>query len=79
MKAIAEGTISWERDPDFGYEVAKAVPGVNDPEKLQPRRLYERTGRMDEYRRWVERFKRDRIAYLESYRGLRSEILDAVK
>ena len=79
VKAIAEGTISWERDPDFGYEVAKAVPGVNDPEKLQPRRLYERTGRMDEYRRWVERFKRDRIAYLEGYRGLRSEILDAVR
>jgi len=27
----------------------------------------------------VERFKHDRLAYLESYRGLRSELLDAVK
>jgi len=79
VKAIAEGTISWERDSDFGYEVASALPGITDPEKLQPQRLYERTGRMDEYRRWVERFKRDRLAYLESYRGLRSELLDAVK
>ncbi len=79
VQAIAEGTISWERDPDFGYEVASAVPGISDPEKLQPRRLYERTGRLDDYRAWVERFKRERIEFLESYRGLQAEILDAVK
>ena len=50
VEAIAEGTISWERDPDFGYEVASALPGIDDPELLQPRLLYERTGRADEYR-----------------------------
>ena len=44
VKAIAEGTITWERDPDFGYDVATAVPGIDDPELLQPRLLYERTG-----------------------------------
>jgi len=27
VQGIAEGTIRWDRDPDFGYEVASKVPG----------------------------------------------------
>ncbi len=77
--AIAEGTINWERDPDFGYEVATSVPGITDAEKLQPRRLYERTGRSDEYARWVERFKVDRAEFLARYEGLLPQIADAIK
>ena len=45
MQAIVEGTIEWTGDHDFGYEIATSVPGVDDIEILQPRRLYERTGR----------------------------------
>jgi phosphoenolpyruvate carboxykinase (ATP) len=78
VKAIAEETITWERDPDFGYEIATAIPGIDDLELLQPRRLYERTGRLDEYGRIVERLKRERAEFLASYPGLRSEILAAV-
>ena len=48
VKSIAEQSIKWDQDPDFGYEVAEEVPGVDDAELLQPRRLYERQGRMDE-------------------------------
>jgi phosphoenolpyruvate carboxykinase (ATP) len=40
VKGIAEGTIEWERDPDFGYLVASSVPGIDELEILQPRRLY---------------------------------------
>jgi phosphoenolpyruvate carboxykinase (ATP) len=79
VKAIAEGTIRWETDPDFGYEVATSLPGVEDPELLQPRRLYERTGRADEYTRWVARLKRERVEFLEGYPGLLPEIIDAVR
>ena len=78
VKAIAEETITWEPDPDFGYHVASAVPGIDDLELLQPRRLYERTGRADEYARIVERLKRERTEFLASYPGLRPEILAAV-
>jgi len=78
VKAVAEGTISWERDPDFGYEVAVAVPGIDDPELLRPRLLYERTGRADEYLVWVARLKRERAEFLASFPGLRAEILVAV-
>ncbi|MBV8444537.1 MAG: phosphoenolpyruvate carboxykinase (ATP), partial [Candidatus Dormibacteraeota bacterium] len=78
VKAIAEGTIQWEADPDFGYEVASAVPGIDDPEILQPKKLYQRTGRGDEYASIVERLKGERRAYLEKFPGLRDEIVAAV-
>jgi phosphoenolpyruvate carboxykinase (ATP) len=77
VKAIAEGTITWDEDPDFGYLVASDVPGVDDPELLAPRRLYERQGRMGEYGDLVERFKAERRAQLEQFPELTSEILAA--
>lgn len=81
VKAIAEGTITWTRDPDFGYEVAEHVPGIEaaDLDILQPRRLYERTGRSDEYRRWVQRFKEERVAELQKYPDLNPVIVDAIR
>ena len=53
VKGIAEGTIEWERDPDFGYRSLRRVPGIDaeDLDVLQPRRLYEAQGRLDEYER----------------------------
>jgi phosphoenolpyruvate carboxykinase (ATP) len=79
VKAIAEGTIAWERDPDFGYEVASSLPGLDDVELLQPRGLYGRTGRADQYAAWVERLKRERIEFLAKYPGLEPEIVAAIR
>ena len=79
VKAIAEGTGQWEADPDFGYGVATSLPGITDAEKLQPRLLYERTGRGDEYRAIVQRLKRERVEFLENYPGLAPEIIDAIR
>ena len=78
VKAIAEGTIQWEKDPDFGYLVASALPGIDDLEYLQPRRLYERQGRMDEYRQLVEKYNGDRREYLRKWKGLSEEIVGAI-
>jgi phosphoenolpyruvate carboxykinase (ATP) len=78
VKGIAEGTIQWERDPDFGYLVASAVPGIDEPEILQPRRLYEEQGRGDEYRGLVERFKAERAEFLRGFPSLSDEIVAAV-
>lgn len=79
VKAIVEGTITWSPDPDFGYKVATAAPDIDDIEILQPRRLYERTGRMEEYNAIVQKLKRERVAALEKYPTLRSEIVDAAR
>ena len=78
VRAIAEGTITWDEDPDFGYEVAVAVPGVEDTDLLQPALYYETHGRAVEYRATVERLMSDRRAYLASFPGLSSSIVSAV-
>ena len=78
VKGIAEGTITWADDPDFGYLVADAVPDIDDPELLQPRRLYERQGRADEYVQLVDRLKTERVARLQEFAELSDEIVKAV-
>jgi hypothetical protein len=58
--------------------VASVLPGISDIELLEPRLLYGRTGRADEYAEWVSRLKRERIQFLRQYAGLSPEILAAV-
>ena len=78
VKAIAEGTIKWEKDPDFGYLVATEVPGLDDRDYLQPRQMYERQGRLSEYKELVEKYNRDRREYLRKWKGLSEEIVNAI-
>jgi phosphoenolpyruvate carboxykinase (ATP) len=78
VKGIAEGTISWTEDDDFGYLVAGSVPDFDDVELLQPRRLYEREGRVDEYEGIVARLKTERVARLQEFPELSEEIIKAV-
>jgi phosphoenolpyruvate carboxykinase (ATP) len=70
VAGIVAGTITWETDPDFGYDVATAVPGVEDVELLQPRRLYDRQDRLSEYTAQVSRLKEERHQYLASFTAL---------
>jgi len=78
ITGIVSETIEWQVDPDFGYEVASSVPDLPDSELLQPRRLYERQGRLDEYESLVEKLHTDRRAYLRSFPGLDAGIVDAI-
>jgi phosphoenolpyruvate carboxykinase (ATP) len=80
VKGIAEGTIAWEEDPDFGYQVATSIPGIDaDGEDiLQPRKLYDRQDRSEEYNQIVERLKTERREYMAKWEGLNPEIAKAV-
>ncbi len=78
VKAIAEGTIKWEKDPDFGYLMAREVTGVDDHDYLQPRKMYERQGRLDEYRQLVQKYNTDRREYLRKWKGLSEEVVSAI-
>ncbi|MBS3942286.1 MAG: phosphoenolpyruvate carboxykinase [Actinobacteria bacterium] len=77
QEAIVDGTVEWEEDPDFGYLVATTLPGIDDDELLQPRKLYERQGRMDEYRRIVEKLHTERAEYLAKFSSLDQSIVKA--
>jgi phosphoenolpyruvate carboxykinase (ATP) len=78
VQAIVEGTIEWTTDPDFGYEIASSLPGIDDMEILQPRRLYEQQGRMEEYNAMVSRLKSERKDYLASFAGLEEAIVKSI-
>jgi len=80
VKGIAEGTITWTEDPDFGYEVATAVPDfpAEDLDLLQPVRLYEAQGRRADYDKWVERMKTERREFLEKYPDVDEKIIKAI-
>ena len=80
IQGIAEGAIRWERDPDFGYEVASRVPGIegDDDRLLRPRELYGQQGRLDEYRAIVERLRAERREYMRSFPELARDIVESV-
>jgi phosphoenolpyruvate carboxykinase (ATP) len=56
------------------------VPGIDGEGQdiLQPRKLYERQGRMDEYAQIVQRLKTERREYLAKWEGLNPEIAQAI-
>ena len=70
VQGIVEGTIEWTEDPDFGYEVATAIPGMDDIEMLPPRQLYARQDRTDEHAAMAARLKRECKEFLNSFPGL---------
>jgi phosphoenolpyruvate carboxykinase (ATP) len=80
VKGIAEGTIEWERDPDFGYLVASSVPGIDDEDLdiLQPQRLYDATRRKEECDAGIERLKDARAEFLTKFPSLSEEIVESV-
>lgn len=77
LQALSDGTIEWIADDDFGYEIAKEIPGV-PVEILNPKMLYEAQGRMNEYTDWVTRLRAERRTYLEGFAGIDPEIVKAV-
>lgn len=81
VKAIAEGSIDWQVDPDFGYSVATQIPGLgaDDADVLRPRDFYLRSGRKSEYEKVVATFKSDRATHLQKFKGLPEAIINAVK
>jgi len=75
VEGIVRGGIEWVRDPDFGYDVAASVPGVDDSDLLQPVNFYAREGRQDEYREMVERLRLERTEYLLGFAAMSDRVL----
>jgi phosphoenolpyruvate carboxykinase (ATP) len=78
VEGIVTNAIQWATDPDFGYEIAASVPGIDDLEILQPRKLYERQGRISEYDAMVARLKRERTEYLRSFSSLDESLVKSL-
>jgi phosphoenolpyruvate carboxykinase (ATP) len=74
MKQIAKEGISWEEDPDWGYEVPANVPGIN-LEKYTTSSYYSD----EEYRKLVEKLRIERKAWLAKFPGLDPAIPDTIE
>jgi len=71
---MLKGEIVWKIDPDFGYEIVDVDNPANKPllekvpaEILNPVIFYEKNGRMDEYKAWVDNLNQKRREFLESH------------
>ena len=80
VKGIAEGSIEFGRDDDFGYEVASKVPGLDGDDELllRPKELFDKKGRQGEYQKFVQGYKEGRAAHLKKYPSVSDEIVSAV-
>jgi phosphoenolpyruvate carboxykinase (ATP) len=74
MKQIAKEGIRWEKDPDWGYEVPKDVPGI-DLARYDPRRHYS----AEEYAALVDKLRAERREWLTKFPGLDPVIPRAVE
>jgi phosphoenolpyruvate carboxykinase (ATP) len=79
LAAIVAGSVDWDLDPDFGWLTAAAVPGVDDAELLQPRRLYQRQRRRGDYRRQVRLAHAAHAAYLASFPALDAAVTGSLR
>jgi phosphoenolpyruvate carboxykinase (ATP) len=77
LQALADGSIEWVEDPDFGYLVATALAGV-PAEILRPRILYAAQDRLPEYEQIARTLREERRAYLAGFAGIAPEIVAAV-
>jgi phosphoenolpyruvate carboxykinase (ATP) len=74
MMQLAKEGIAWEKDPDWGYDVPVAVPGL-DLGKYTPGRYYS----ADKYRELVGKLRREREDWLAQFPGLDPAISAAVE
>ena len=74
MKQIAKEGIEWERDPDWGYETPKNVPGL-DLAKYSPKTYYT----AEQYRGLVDNLRAERRAWLAQFPGLDPAIPRAIE
>jgi hypothetical protein len=72
LEAVIAGSVAWETDPDFGYEVPASVPELDSAlgRALLPRLLYADNDRVYEHASLVAAKKRERAGIASSIAGL---------
>ncbi|MTI85353.1 MAG: phosphoenolpyruvate carboxykinase (ATP) [Firmicutes bacterium] len=74
LKHIAKGDIEWKEDPHWGYMVPASIPEM-DVRLYEPAEYY----KQDEYQKMVTSLREDRKKWLEKYKDLKPEIIEAIK
>lgn len=84
LEAMLSGKIRWKQDPDFGYQIVDVDAPENAellkkvPEEiLNPKIFFEKAGRIEEYKAWVKKIKKEREEFLNKF-SVDKEIVEAV-
>ena len=84
LEALLSESVQWKVDTDFGYEIVDVDAPANadlvakvPAELLEPRRFFDKEGRTDEYRAWVDAMHAQRRKFLESF-SVDADIIAAV-
>lgn len=78
VEGIVRQTIEWRTDPDFGYDIAVSVPGIDDTSAFDPAALFAAHGREAEYQAKLEALTADRRAHFANHPDLYEEIASAI-
>ncbi|MBE3588360.1 MAG: phosphoenolpyruvate carboxykinase (ATP) [Thermoanaerobacteraceae bacterium] len=74
LREIARDSITWQADPDWGYQVSVRVPGL-DLDRYHPVAYYQ----PEVYTDLVEQLRQERLQWLYRYPELKPEIIRAVE
>lgn len=74
MEMIARDKIIWRRDEFWGYDVPVEIPGV-DLKRFDLNKFYPE----DEIAELSENLKRERLEWLDQFKGLNPDIINALK
>ncbi len=74
MKHIAIGDIKWTTDPDWHYQVPVEMPEI-DIARYNPVNYFDKS----EYQNRVSKLRTERLCWLNKYKGLKEEIIDAIR
>lgn len=73
IREIARGTVKWRKDPHWGYEVAKEIPGV-DLSRFDWKKYYPK----EEHDAMNKALREERIQWLSKFPELKKEICEAI-
>ncbi|MBU0532230.1 phosphoenolpyruvate carboxykinase (ATP) [Candidatus Micrarchaeota archaeon] len=73
IKEIARETVKWQKDPDWGYEIADSVPEV-EVSKFHPEKHYTK----EKYAELTEKLRTERREWLAQFKDLYPEIKNAI-
>jgi phosphoenolpyruvate carboxykinase (ATP) len=74
LKHLAYDDITWEKDPDWGYEVPTSIPGI-DIGQFDPRKFYSAY----EYQQLTDKLRQERLEWLQAYSDLDRQILQTMQ
>ena len=70
LSAIVTDSIQWQKENKFSFDIAENIPGIDDPELLNPALLYQHQNREIEYNSIINQINAERTEYLNKFTNL---------